>query len=232
MLRTILAWKRDGPPHQVMYLDAHVVNQSRELPELAQALCNADLVYCDGAGIRLAARALGLPVPPRITSEDWIWGLAALCESSERSLYLLGADPQVAREAAGRLERWYPRLSIVGAHHGYAELDSPQNQRLIEDINATQADIVLVGMGTPKQQLWAKRCADQLDVGVVWTVGGLLDTIARRGTRRPGVGDTRLGSNGRLRIEPRRILPRGLIGNAVLLSRTLAEARLHRTASS
>lgn len=213
MLRTILAWKRDGRPHQVMYLNAHVVNQSRELPELAQALSSADLVYCDGAGVRLAARALGLPVPPRIASGDWIWGLAALCESSARSLYLLGGDPPVAREAARRLERWYRRLSIVGAHHGYADLDSPQNQRVIEDINARQPDILLVGMGTPKQQLWAKRCADQLDVDVVWSIGGLLDSIAGRGPRLPGTADI-------------------CLDNAVLLSRALVEARGHRTASS
>lgn len=232
MLRTILAWKRDGRPRQVMYLNAHVVNQSRELPELAQALSNADLVYCDSSGVRLAARVLGLPVPPRITGADWVWGLAALCESSARSLYLLGAEPQVAREAADTLVRWYPRLSIAGAHHGYADLDSPQNQRVIEDINAKQADIVLVGMGTPQQQLWAKRCANQLDVEVVWTVGGLLDSIAGRGPRVPGVAGTRLESVFRLRIEPRRMLRRGLIDNSVFLSRALMESRLPRTTSS
>ncbi|MDQ6750576.1 MAG: WecB/TagA/CpsF family glycosyltransferase [Actinomycetota bacterium] len=233
MLRTILAWERAATPHQVMYVNAHVVNQSRELPELERALSNADLVYCDGYGVRLAARALDVPVPHRMTGADWVWGLAALCESSGRSLYLLGADPPLAREAAARLVRWYPRLHIAGSYHGYAELDSPQNQRLIEDINAKAPDIVLVGMGTPKQELWADRYASQLDVGVVWTVGALFDYIAGRVPRAPRM----LADNGlewifRLAIEPHRMWRRYLIGNPVFLSRVLGEARRRRVASS
>jgi N-acetylglucosaminyldiphosphoundecaprenol N-acetyl-beta-D-mannosaminyltransferase len=233
MLRTILGWERGATPHQVMYVNAHVVNQSRELPELARALSNADLVYCDGYGVRLAARALDVPVPHRMTGADWVWGLAALCESSERSLYLLGADPPLAREAAARLVRWYPRLRIAGSYHGYAELDSHQNQRLIEDINAKQPDIVLVGMGTPKQELWADRYAAQLDVDVVWTVGALFDYIAGRVPRAPRM----LADNGlewifRLAIEPHRMWRRYLIGNPVFLSRVLGEARRRRASTS
>ncbi len=232
MLRTILEWERAATPHQVMYVNAHVVNQSRELPELERALSHADLVYCDGYGVRLAARALDVPVPHRMTGADWVWGLAALCESTGRSLYLLGADPPLAHEAAARLVRWYPRLQIAGSYHGYADLDSPQNQRLIEDINAKQPDIVLVGMGTPKQELWADRYAGQLDVGVVWTVGALFDYIAGRVPRAPRM----LADNGlewifRLAIEPHRMWRRYLIGNPVFLSRVLVEARRRRITS-
>ena len=60
-----------------MYVNAHVVNQSRSTPSLAEALRRADLVYCDGYGVRLAARALNRPVPHRMTGADWIWVLAS-----------------------------------------------------------------------------------------------------------------------------------------------------------
>src|SRR5205085_11100506 len=63
MLRTITSWAGQGDTRRVMYVNAHVVNQSRELPELAEALRSADLVYCDGYGVRLAARTLDMPVP-------------------------------------------------------------------------------------------------------------------------------------------------------------------------
>jgi N-acetylglucosaminyldiphosphoundecaprenol N-acetyl-beta-D-mannosaminyltransferase len=233
MLRTILGWGAGGRPHRVMYVNAHVVNQSRELPDLDRALAHADLVYCDGYGVRLAARALGLPVPKRMTGADWVWGLAALCESRDLSLYLLGADPPLAREAAAKLTRWYPRLRIVGAYHGYTDVDSPQNERLLEDINAKRPNIVLVGMGTPKQELWAQRYADELDVDVVWTVGALFDYIAGRVPRAPRM----LADNGlewifRLAIEPHRMWRRYLIGNPVFLFRVLGEARRRRVASS
>lgn len=231
MLRTILAWRRNGTPRQVMYVNAHVVNRSHDLPELEGALSNADLVYCDGHGVQLAARALDLPIPHRMNGADWVWGLAALCESSGRSLYLVGADPTLAHKAAARLVRWYPTLRIAGAYHGYAALGSPQNQRLIEDINAKRPDLVLVGMGTPKQELWANRYASQLDVGVVWTVGPLLDHVVGVSSAPHMLGDG-LEWMRRLAIDPGRVWKRYVVGHPVFLARVLGEARRRRATSS
>lgn len=229
MLRTIIGWMDHGIQRRVMYVNAHVVNRSRSLPELASALGAADLVYCDGYGVRLAARTLGLAVPHRMTGADWVWGLAALCEASGRSLYLLGADPPLAAEAAGRLKRWYPGLRIAGSHHGYAELGSPQNERVIEAINAAEPDIVLVGMGTPKQELWVDRYGERLDADLLWTVGALFDYIAGRVPRAPRwLSDNGLEWIFRLVIEPRRMWRRYLFGNPAFLFRVYAEARRDR----
>ena len=162
MLRTITDWVGSGSPHRVMYVNAHVVNESRAMPELRRALESAELVYCDGYGVRLAARVLEVPVPHRMTGADWVWGLAALCEAAGSSLYLLGSDPPIAQQAAARLKRWYPDLNIAGSHHGYFDLDSPHSERVIEDINARDPDILIVGMGTPKQELWVQRNAHRL----------------------------------------------------------------------
>ena len=82
-----------------MYVNAHVLNQSREDPALRSALEEADLVYCDGYGVRLAAKALSAEIPHRMTGADWIWDLATLCERATRSVYLLGCEPGVARQA-------------------------------------------------------------------------------------------------------------------------------------
>jgi N-acetylglucosaminyldiphosphoundecaprenol N-acetyl-beta-D-mannosaminyltransferase len=226
MLRTITSWADGGQVRRVMYVNAHVVNRTRELPALRQALQSADLVYCDGYGVRVAARALDLPVPHRMTGADWVWGLAALCEASGRSLYLLGSEPNTAAEAAARLHRWYPGLNIAGTHHGYGDLDSPQNERVVEDINARRPDIVLVGMGTPKQELWVDRYADRLDVNVVWTVGALLDYLSGRVPRAPRwLADNGLEWIFRLGVEPRRMWRRYLLGNPAFLARVLSDAR-------
>ena len=195
-------------------------------PGLGDALRRADLVYCDGYGVRLAARFSGRPVPHRMTGADWIWGLATLCERSGQPLYLLGSEPPVAREAAARLGRWYPKLDVVGAHHGFFDLDSPHNQRVIEDINAHGPRIVLVGMGTPKQELWVDRYADRLDGAVVWTVGALFDYVSGHMPRAPRwLADNGLEWIFRLAIEPDRMWRRYLLGNPVFLSRVLSEAR-------
>jgi N-acetylglucosaminyldiphosphoundecaprenol N-acetyl-beta-D-mannosaminyltransferase len=226
MLRTITSWVGTAHTHRVMYVNAHVVNQSRRLPELRRALEAADLVYCDGYGVRLAARVLEVPVPHRMTGADWVWGLAALCQEQGHSLYLLGSDPPVAREAAQRLRRWYPELRLVGSHHGYFDLDSPHSERVIEDINARSPDIVLVGMGTPKQELWVERHAERIDADVLWTVGALLDYIAGRVPRAPRwLADNGLEWIFRLALEPHRMWKRYLLGNPVFLSRVMKERR-------
>src|SRR5580692_3313641 len=67
LLRTISGWASERRTRRVMYVNAHVVNQSRTTPGLGDALRSADLVYCDGYGVRLAARVLNLPVPHRMT---------------------------------------------------------------------------------------------------------------------------------------------------------------------
>jgi N-acetylglucosaminyldiphosphoundecaprenol N-acetyl-beta-D-mannosaminyltransferase len=229
LLRTLSHWASEDKSRRVMYVNAHVVNQSRVTPELGDALRRADLVYCDGYGVRLAARVLKRPVPHRMTGADWIWGLAGLCELAGHPLYLLGSEPPLAMEAATRLRRLYPRLDVAGAHHGFFELDSPHNERVIEDINAHRPRIVLVGMGTPKQELWVDRYAHRLDGAVVWTVGALFDYVAGRIPRAPHW----LADNGfewifRLAIEPQRMWRRYLLGNPVFLKRVLSEARGHR----
>jgi len=230
LLRTISGWASEGHTRRVMYVNAHVVNQSRTTSGLGDALRRADLVYCDGYGVRLAARFLHHPIPHRMTGADWIWGLATLCELSGQPLYLLGSEPPVAREAAARLRRWYPRLDVVGAHHGFFELDSPHNERVIEDINAFRPAIVLVGMGTPKQELWVDRYADRLDGAVVWTVGALFDYVSGHMPRAPRW----LADNGfewifRLAIEPQRMWRRYLLGNPIFLTRVASEARRRRS---
>jgi N-acetylglucosaminyldiphosphoundecaprenol N-acetyl-beta-D-mannosaminyltransferase len=226
LLAMVTGWAAERQTKRVMYVNAHVINQSHTTPGLRDALARADLVYCDGYGVRLAARALHLAVPHRMTGADWIWGLASLCQHRGQSIYLLGSEPPLAREAAARLQRWYPELHIAGAHHGYFELGSPHNDRVIEDIVERAPNIVLVGMGTPKQELWTDRYADQLGGAVVWNVGALFDYVSGRTSRAPHwLSDNGLEWIFRLAIEPHRLWRRYLIGNPAFLSRVYSATR-------
>ena len=134
LLRMVTGWVGSGGPRRVMYVNAHVLNQSQELPELRSALQSADLVYCDGYGVRIAAKALDMPTPHRMTGADWIWSLAGLCEESGQSIYLLGSEPGIAREASNRLQRWYPRLRVAGAHHGFFEIDGGSDPNALDPL--------------------------------------------------------------------------------------------------
>jgi N-acetylglucosaminyldiphosphoundecaprenol N-acetyl-beta-D-mannosaminyltransferase len=229
LLRRITGWAggRDGgPPKRVMYANAHVLNQSAAHPELRQVLEAADLVYCDGYGVRLAAKALDAPVPHRMTGADWVWALAALCAQGGQSIYLLGSEPGIARGASERLAATCPGLDVVGHHHGYFEVGSPHDDRVVEHINAHRPSILLVGMGTPKQELWVQANADRLDVDVLWTVGALFDVVSGKVPRAPGwLADNGLEWIFRLAIEPGRMWRRYLLGNPVFVHRVLEQAR-------
>jgi len=233
LIRRITGWVGSGRrARRVMYVNAHVLNQSRAIPALREALEQADLVYCDGYGVRLAAKALDVEIPHRMTGADWIWGLAALCELNDQSIYLLGAEPGVTPEAARRLQRWYPLLQIAGTHHGYFDIGSAHDDRVVEDINACRPDIVLVGMGTPKQELWVAENAARLETDVVWTVGALFDYVSGRVPRAPRwLADNGLEWIFRLAIEPQRMWRRYLLGNPVFISRVMAQARARHAAA-
>jgi N-acetylglucosaminyldiphosphoundecaprenol N-acetyl-beta-D-mannosaminyltransferase len=233
LLARIIGWVHDdGPTRRVMYVNAHVLNQSREDPALRAALEEADLVYCDGYGVRLAAKALSAEIPHRMTGADWIWDLAALCERQETSIYLLGCEPGVAAQAGQRLRRAHPGLRVVGTHHGYFQIGSGHDERVIEDINARRPDILLVGMGTPKQEIWAQRTVDRLDCRVLWGVGALFDFVSGRVPRAPAsLSDNGLEWIFRLAIEPQRMWRRYLVGNPVFLSRVLSQARQRHRAT-
>jgi N-acetylglucosaminyldiphosphoundecaprenol N-acetyl-beta-D-mannosaminyltransferase len=233
LLRRITGWVGSGRrARRVMYVNAHVLNQSRAIPALREALEQADLVYCDGYGVRLAARALDVEIPHRMTGADWIWGLAALCELNDQSIYLLGAEPGVTAEAARRLQRWYPLLQIAGTHHGYFDIGSAHDDRVVEDINARKPDIVLVGMGTPKQELWVQHNAARLRTDVLWTVGALFDYVSGRVPRAPRwLADNGLEWIFRLAIEPQRMWRRYLLGNPVFISRVMTQARARHDAA-
>ena len=229
LLRHILAWAERGERRRVSYVNAHVLNQSQSNPDLRRALQASDLVYCDGYGVRLAARLIGLTVPYRMTGADWIWGVAALCQKSGRSLYLLGSDPGSSSEAAAALRRWYPRLDVRGTHHGYFGLGSPHSERVLEHIAETQPDVLLVGMGTPQQELWVDGNRDRIDAPVVWTVGALFDYVSGRVPRAPHwIADNGLEWIFRLAVEPRRMWRRYLLGNPAFLARVLEERRRRR----
>ena len=217
---------RGGRLGLVLNANAHCLNLCYQDPKLRDFLNGAEVVFCDGAGVMLAARMLGRRIPQRITYADWIWQLADLAAAQGFSLYLLGARPGVAREAAMRLRERYPDLEIVGFRHGYFDhsAGSPENEAVVEEIKASAPDILLVGLGMPLQERWLMENIDRLDAGVALTGGAVFDYVSGRLRRGPRL----LRENGfewlaRLLAEPRRLWRRYLIGNPLFLLRVLRQ---------
>jgi N-acetylglucosaminyldiphosphoundecaprenol N-acetyl-beta-D-mannosaminyltransferase len=222
----------------VLNVNAHCLNLCYKDRALRDSLNGADVVFCDGAGVMLAAMMLGGRIPARITYAAWIWQLAGFATAEGFSLYFLGARPGVAQEAARRLRERYPGLRIVGARHGYFDhsAGSAENEAILEEINTAAPDILLVGLGMPLQERWLTENRHRLDAGVALTCGAVFDYASSRVRRGPRL----LTESGfewlaRLLREPCRLWRRYLLGNPLFLIRVLrqllsrpAPARGHR----
>ena len=167
----------------ITYVNVHVVNTAQDDMALAAFLHAADLVYCDGNGVRLGARILGESIPARMTGADWIWDLANHAEGKWR-LFWLGGEKGVTAAAAEQLKAKHPQLHIE-TDHGFYPPNGAATEALVDRINAFAPDILLVGMGTPKQEMWVEYHRSALHVPVVWCVGAAADVLAGVETRGP-----------------------------------------------
>jgi N-acetylglucosaminyldiphosphoundecaprenol N-acetyl-beta-D-mannosaminyltransferase len=208
----------------VLYVNAHCMNLQARDDAYRDILAEADTVYCDGMGVLLAARLTGQQIPERMTGADWIEDLCRAASRHDLSLYLLGATPDVVQGAAVALRTRYPGLRIVGASDGY-----DVGPGTIAEINRSRPDILLVGMGPPRQEKWIARHRSALHVPVVWAVGGLFDVVSGRVPRGPRwMTQHGLEWMCRLVVEPRRLWRRYLLGNPRFLWRVvMARVEVH-----
>ncbi len=214
-------------PAVLAYANAHALNVASRNEEFLRVLREADLVLNDGSGLALAARLRGLTFPANLNGTDFTPKVLLAAAECGASVFLLGGAPGVAQAAAERLRTDIPGLSVAGCAHGYfAEADLPA---LLAEIRASNARVLLVGMGNPQQELWL---ADHLaDTGAVLgvAVGAFLDFAAQRVPRAPDwMRSAGIEWVYRLAREPRRLFGRYVAGNPLFLQRVVREQLAER----
>ena len=210
----------------VLNVNVNCLNLAYPRPWLRSFLNAADIVFCDGAGVMLGARVLGHRVPQRITYADWIWQLAEFAEPRGFTFFFLGARPGVAEKAAAYLRKRFPRLQVGGTHHGYFDKTpgSPENEGVIQRINAVRPDILIVGFGMPLQERWLLENWESIEASVTLTGGAVFDYVSGGLRRAPRwMTDQGLEWLGRLIIEPRRLWKRYIIGIPLFLWRVFRQ---------
>lgn len=201
----------------VMYVNVHCMNVAAHDRGYRDILADAGLVYCDGTGVRLAARLAAESLPQRMTGADWIHDLARMAVRDGVSLFIVAGEPGVAERAASALRVRHPGLNIAGSRSGYEDA-----AETIQAVREARPDIVLIGMGTPTQERWIAEHRAELDVPVVWAVGALFDFVSGKLPRGPRF----LTEHGfewlcRLAVEPRKLWRRYLIGNPLFFARVM-----------
>ncbi len=203
----------------ISYVNVHVVNTAQKDMALAAFLHGANLVYCDGNGVRLGARILGKSIPARMTGADWIWELAAHAEGKWK-LFWLGGAQGVAQLAAEKLQSKHPQLEIE-TDHGFHPRSGPEAEALLDRINSFAPDILLVGMGTPTQEMWVDSNRSALKVPVVWCVGATADVLAGVEARGPEWLIEHAEWLARFAADPKNKWQRYLVGNPLFVFRVL-----------
>ena len=212
---------------------AKVVNLRRD-PLLRESLLEADVLLADGQSVVWASRLLRRRLPERVTGIDLFEELLMLGDREGRAVYLLGARPEVLRELVTRIEARFPGLRVVGSRDGY--FTDAESEGVAADVSASGADMLFLGMTSPKKEVFLATHGPRLGVPVLHGVGGSFDVLAGR-TRRAPRSWQRLGLEWAYRLaqEPRRLWKRYLVTNTrfvALVARELVRpaAPLRRTA--
>jgi N-acetylglucosaminyldiphosphoundecaprenol N-acetyl-beta-D-mannosaminyltransferase len=207
---------RENIPCQISFVNAHSFNVLRSNPSYMESLRASGLVFADGIGLRIAGHFLGCPVVQNVNGTDLFPLLCKHLEPTYTGLYLLGGKPGVAEGVIKWLSVNYPDLVICGFRHGY-DLDGNRDM-VLSDIRKSGAELLLVGLGVPTQELWIHQHLGQTGAKVSIGVGGLFDYYSGRIPRAP-IWIRELGLEWLFRLlqEPRRLCRRYLIGNLSFL---------------
>ncbi len=217
----------DDVARMVNFVNPHCLNVSCDHPGYREVLQRSHFILPDGIGLHQGCRLLGCRFNSNINGTDLFPRLCEMLAETGRSIYLLGAQPGAAAASAETMQKRFPRLVVAGTRDGYFE--TAEEDAIIQEINASGADVLLVAMGVPRQELWIDRHLPNLEVGLAMGVGGLFDYYSGRIPRAPQwVREIGMEWVWRLLQEPGRMWKRYLVGNFVFLFRVWRQARAVR----
>jgi len=210
----IFAWAdgADGRCQFVVTPNVDHVVMLRYQAGLRAAYQDAGMVLVDGAPVLWSSRLLSRPLPERVAGSDLVPALFSATSAERRlRIYLLGAGPGVAERASANIRRQWPDIQVVGTYSpplGF-ERDEPENEAILSRIAAARPDVLIVGLGAPKQELWVHRYRSRLAAKVALCVGATIDFLAGQRSRAPvWMRDVGLEWLYRVACEPRRLAAR------------------------
>jgi N-acetylglucosaminyldiphosphoundecaprenol N-acetyl-beta-D-mannosaminyltransferase len=186
----ILDWCRE-PARSCRYVVTPNVDHAvllRQHAAFREAYRDADLVLADGHPIVWASRLLGNPVPERVPGSDLVPRLFAAADPAEPlRVFLLGAAEGIADRAARNVSGSWPGVHITGTWSPPPGFEnSPQECEIIfQRISDARPQLVVVGFGAPKQELWVHRHRDRIEAAVALCVGATIDFLAGHKRRAP-----------------------------------------------
>ena len=181
----------------------------------------AALIVADGNPVVWASKLLGKPLPGTVPGSDLVPALFDYYQhdiNQNLTVFLLGAMPGVAEKARDNIHRLWPNIKVLGLHSPIFGFDQSETESLYiaQLVARANADLVILGLGSPKQEVWANRYCTKLNAKVILCVGATIDFIAGEVQRAPvWVRQLKMEWAYRIFCEPKRLFKRYLTGAIV-----------------
>lgn len=228
MERIDLAIQKNNHIHHALVNAATIVNLQKD-PVLKDGIVHCDLINADGQGVILAARALGMHLPERVSGPDLMEKIVELAYERKYRIFFLGAEPYVVKKVVETYSARFSPDIIAGYRNGYfTDAEEPQIAR---QIAASKPNILLVAITSPKKESFLYRNkALFANINLITGVGGCFDIVAGK-TRRAPVWMQKSGLEWfyRMMQEPGRLFKRYLTTNAILLKMIFQSKLLNKS---
>ena len=179
----IMQFFDDDGLHKVYTPNSEIIMAAYKDDNFRDILNDAELLTADGIGVVYASKILGKPITERAAGYDILCEVLERINGTSRSVFLFGGKPGVAELAEEKLKERFPGIVIAGTRNGYFKPEEEED--IVSQINSSGAELLLVCLGAPKQELWINKYKDKLNVKVAMGVGGSLDVFAGTALRAP-----------------------------------------------
>jgi len=211
-------------PALVNNVNIHACNTACRDPELREILNASNIVFCSGSGVKLGARLLGKKLGQRMTPPDWVDELFKLCMRRRYCVFFIGDTDEVVSLFARKVKERHRWLRIMGYHSGFFIPGADEEIRIMNEISRQRPDIILTGMGMPRQEKWAWRARGRMGKGVIIATGAFFRRYTRYEKRAP-FWMTQYGFEwlSRLLVSPRKLFKRYVIGTSLFFCRIIKQ---------
>ncbi len=179
----VLDFARTGAAAQVVTLGTEMVVLAQRDAAFRDVVNHAALSLCDTVGLLTVARRRGATLRERVTGVELVERLCARAAAEQVPVYFLGGAEGVAADAAAVLEARFPGLPIAGVRSGYFAQEDIAD--IVAEIRTSAAQLLFVGLGSPRQELWLAEHLRATGCGAGIGVGGSFDVISGRVRRAP-----------------------------------------------
>ena len=182
-LKKVLHYLTGNDSKVVFTANPEIVMRAKNDDQFKKIINQGDLVVADGIGVVIGSKIIKKPLKERVAGYDLVQNIFKEIKDTEHTVYFFGAAPGIAKQAQEKMKQQYSNIKIIGAHSGY--YTEEEEALLIQELKRKKPDIILVGLGAPKQEMWIQKYKNEIKAKVFIGVGGSFDVMSGNTKRAP-----------------------------------------------